>query len=170
MSAHTSSCACFHHRPAPLISSYAHRWPNSSSPMKLDMQRIAPRTCEWRIPAVDKDQIQSISQTESDVEVLESKLGIGRRARRDRSKMGAGSLGGSRPQSKEWDSMTLAEKAWEIYIGEKGVLFWLNKLAFVSIFVVIGSWIAFRFVGPGLGWYQLESPLLPPSQVYSGAD
>jgi hypothetical protein len=27
----------------------------------------------------------------------------------------------------------------------------------------------FRFIGPALGWYELDSGLLPPSQVLAGS-
>ncbi|KAL0928331.1 hypothetical protein M5K25_000206 [Dendrobium thyrsiflorum] len=68
--------------------------------------------------------------------------------------------------SKKWEEMRLSEKALELYVGEKGLLFWLNKLAYASIFVVIGGWILFRFVGPSLGLYQLDSPPLSPSSIF----
>lgn len=71
-------------------------------------------------------------------------------------------------KKKDWDEMTLAEKALELYLGEKGVLFWLNKFAYASIFIVVGAWILFRFVGPSLGLYQLESPLLAPTELFEG--
>ncbi|KAJ1692649.1 hypothetical protein LUZ63_009347 [Rhynchospora breviuscula] len=71
-------------------------------------------------------------------------------------------------KKKGWEEMTLAEKAVELYLGEKGALFWLNKFAYASIFIVIGGWILFRFVGPSLGLYQLESPLLAPSDLFNG--
>ncbi|PKU59876.1 uncharacterized protein LOC110116363 [Dendrobium catenatum] len=68
--------------------------------------------------------------------------------------------------AKKWEEMRLSEKALELYLGEKGVLFWLNKLAYASIFVVIGAWILFRFVGPSLGLYQLDSSPLSPSSIF----
>ncbi|EPS57949.1 hypothetical protein M569_16869, partial [Genlisea aurea] len=69
-------------------------------------------------------------------------------------------------RKKEWDGMTLTEKAVEVYMGEKGVLFWLNKFSYASIFVVIGGWILFRFVGPALNLYQLDSPPLSPTSMF----
>ncbi|KAJ0966972.1 hypothetical protein J5N97_023889 [Dioscorea zingiberensis] len=72
------------------------------------------------------------------------------------------------PPRKDWESMTLGEKAVELYVGEKGLLFWLNKFAYASIFMVIGGWILFRFVGPSLGLYQLDAPPLPPSSLLKG--
>lgn len=72
-------------------------------------------------------------------------------------------------EKKDWDSMTMSEKAIELYVGEKGLLFWLNKLAYASIFVVIGAWILFRFVGPALNLYQLDSDPLPPTAMFKGS-
>ncbi|XP_028774527.1 uncharacterized protein LOC114749570 [Neltuma alba] len=70
---------------------------------------------------------------------------------------------------KKWEDMSLAEKATDLYMGEKGLLFWLNKFAYASIFIMIGAWILFRFVGPSLNLYQLDSPPLSPSSVFKGS-
>lgn len=70
---------------------------------------------------------------------------------------------------KKWEDMTLTEKALELYVGEKGALFWLNKFAYASIFIMIGAWILFRFVGPSLNLYQLDSPPLSPADVLKGS-
>ncbi|XP_027347739.1 uncharacterized protein LOC113859123 [Abrus precatorius] len=67
---------------------------------------------------------------------------------------------------KKWEDMTLNEKAIELYMGEKGALFWLNKFAYASIFIMIGGWIVFRFLGPAFNLYQLDAPLLSPSDVF----
>lgn len=67
---------------------------------------------------------------------------------------------------KKWEDMTLSEKALELYVGEKGLLFWLNKLAYASIYAVIGGWILFRFVGPSLNLYQLDSAPLSPTSIF----
>jgi hypothetical protein len=69
---------------------------------------------------------------------------------------------------KKWEEMSLAEKALELYVGEKGMLFWLNKFAYASIFIMAGAWILFRFVGPSLGLYQLDAPPLAPTAVLGG--
>lgn len=71
--------------------------------------------------------------------------------------------------SKSWEEMTLSEKAVELYMGEKGLLFWVNKFAYASIFIVIGGWILFRFVGPALNLYQLDSPPLPPNAMFKAS-
>lgn len=70
---------------------------------------------------------------------------------------------------KDWESMTMIEKAIELYVGEKGLLFWINKFAYASIFIIIGAWILFRFVGPALNLYQLDAPPLSPSAVLKGS-
>ncbi|CAD6335380.1 unnamed protein product [Miscanthus lutarioriparius] len=70
---------------------------------------------------------------------------------------------------KEWEEMSVSEKAAELYVGEKGLLFWLNKFAYASIFIIVGAWVLFRFVGPSLGLYQLDAPPLPPTAVFGGS-
>ncbi|KAL6345264.1 hypothetical protein AAG906_015747 [Vitis piasezkii] len=73
------------------------------------------------------------------------------------------------PPPKDWKDMSITEKAIELYVGEKGALFWLNKFAYASIFIVIGAWILFRFVGPALNLYQLDSAPLSPSSLFKGS-
>ncbi|XP_051199339.1 uncharacterized protein [Lolium perenne] len=72
-------------------------------------------------------------------------------------------------KKKGWDEMSLPEKAVELYVGEKGALFWLNKFAYASIFIMAGAWILFRFVGPLTGLYQLDAPPLAPTDVLRGS-
>lgn len=69
---------------------------------------------------------------------------------------------------KKWEDMSMAEKAMDLYMGEKGLLFWLNKFAYASIFIMIGGWILFRFVGPSLNLYQLDTPPLSPTSIFKG--
>ncbi|KAK9072598.1 hypothetical protein SSX86_009033 [Deinandra increscens subsp. villosa] len=70
---------------------------------------------------------------------------------------------------KDWEAMTVREKALELYVGEKGLLFWINKFAYASIYIIIGAWILFRFVGPALNLYQLDAPPLSPTDVLKGS-
>ncbi|GAY57801.1 hypothetical protein CUMW_182220 [Citrus unshiu] len=70
---------------------------------------------------------------------------------------------------KKWEDMSLSEKAMDLYMGEKGLLFWLNKFAYASIFITIGAWILFRFVGPSLNLYQLDAAPLSPSNMFKGS-
>ncbi|KAL9241434.1 hypothetical protein vseg_015549 [Gypsophila vaccaria] len=69
---------------------------------------------------------------------------------------------------KTWEEMSMSEKAIELYVGEKGALYWLNKFAYASIFIIIGAWILFRFVGPALNLYQLDSAPLAPESLFKG--
>lgn len=75
-----------------------------------------------------------------------------------------------KPPPKDWESMNLTEKAIELYMGEKGLLFWLNKFAYASIFIIIGGWIIFRFVGPALDLYQLDTPPLAPESMFKASE
>ncbi|CAN8257741.1 unnamed protein product [Cochlearia groenlandica] len=94
--------------------------------------------------------------------------------RGSRKKMREEGLGGEGKKkkaetvTKTWEEMTMNEKALELYVGEKGLLFWLNKLAYASIYIVIGGWIVFRFVGPALNLYQLDTPPLDPKNILKG--
>ncbi len=40
---------------------------------------------------------------------------------------------------------------------------WANQAAFASIFILIGGWILFRFVGPLTGLYALTNDLTAKS-------
>lgn len=96
-----------------------------------------------------------------------------RQARRQREINGTVTKSLEKPKKekvpKKWEEMNLTEKAMELYVGEKGALFWLNKFAYASIFIMIGAWILFRFVGPALDIYQLDKPLLSPTDVLKGS-
>lgn len=61
-----------------------------------------------------------------------------------------------------WQQMDAFEKISELYLGQRGVLFWVNKVAYASVFAVIGAWVLFRFVGPALGLYKLQGDFTPP--------
>nr|XP_027076232.1 uncharacterized protein LOC113700025 [Coffea arabica]XP_027079257.1 uncharacterized protein LOC113702317 [Coffea arabica] len=91
-----------------------------------------------------------------------------RRRRRNQQQDGASMKAETAAHPKDWESMTLTEKVVELYMGEKGILFWLNKFAYASIFIIIGGWIVFRFVGPALNLYQLDSPPLAPTSMFKG--
>ena len=57
----------------------------------------------------------------------------------------------------DWEQLSAAEKLNQLYMGDRGALFWLNKLAYAACFGLVGGWIVFRFVGPALGLYQLSN-------------
>lgn len=100
---------------------------------------------------------------------VEIRFKRGSRRRRRLEEEGGGIARKPAAVAKDWDSMSLSEKALELYVGEKGMLFWLNKFAYASIFIVIGGWILFRFVGPALNLYQLDGPPLPPTSLLKGS-
>ncbi|CAN6481805.1 unnamed protein product [Victoria cruziana] len=117
----------------------------------------------------DGKEYAAASAAEPVVEIR-FRRGTRRRARLYRDEGANPPVARKRPaEPKDWDSMTLSEKAMELYLGEKGALFWLNKFAYASIFIVIGGWILFRFVGPYLGLYQLDGSPLSPSDVFKGS-
>ncbi|XP_038998059.1 uncharacterized protein LOC120123181 [Hibiscus syriacus] len=88
-------------------------------------------------------------------------------ARGERQRMNSKAAAEAAP--KKWEEMSMTEKALELYVGEKGLLFWLNKFAYASIFIVIRAWIVFRFVGHALNLYQLDSPPLAPTSMFNGS-
>ncbi|KAL1191924.1 hypothetical protein V5N11_032268 [Cardamine amara subsp. amara] len=111
---------------------------------------------------------EKISQPLDGVEIR-FKRGSRRRIREEGSGEGGGQNGKKAATvQKPWEEMTLNEKALELYVGEKGLLFWLNKLAYASIYIVIGGWILFRFVGPAFNLYQLDTPPLDPKNILKG--
>ena len=58
-----------------------------------------------------------------------------------------------------WDKLDVGQKAYELYAGKRGLLFWMNRIALWSVGGIIVAWILFRFVGPSLGLYELKSTL-----------
>ncbi|KAJ4965588.1 hypothetical protein NE237_017437 [Protea cynaroides] len=111
-----------------------------------------------------------VMPTATPAETVEIRFRRGSRKRsklqQDRINSSSGGLPKTPSPPKDWESMTTTEKAMELYMGEKGLLFWLNKFAYASIFIIIGAWILFRFVGPSLGLYQLDATPLPPSNMF----
>lgn len=110
---------------------------------------------------------EKVSQPLDGVEIR-FKRGSRRRMREGGSGEGQTGKKAEKSVQKPWEEMTLNEKALELYVGEKGLLFWLNKLAYASIYIVIGGWILFRFVGPALNLYQLDTPPLDPKNILKG--
>ncbi|KAL6781367.1 CGL3 [Auxenochlorella protothecoides x Auxenochlorella symbiontica] len=64
---------------------------------------------------------------------------------------------------KGWDDMPLPMKVSQLWMGKRGLLFWSNKLAWAAVIGVGVLWVVFRFVGPALGLYQLQSDLTTPN-------
>jgi hypothetical protein len=61
-----------------------------------------------------------------------------------------------------WDEMSTGDKAIQLWMGERGLLFWANKASYAMLFIIGGGWVVFRFLGPALGLYDLANG--PPQQ------
>ena len=64
-----------------------------------------------------------------------------------------------------WERMDPPRKATEFWLGKRGVLFWLNKVALGSVIALAGGWVLFRFVGPALGLYELKEGIGAPPNL-----
>ena len=154
-------------------------------------QRSGPHAAHARIarlrrPAASSDDDPSTAPSggdadkEANVEAMEARLGLGRKARSAGGGLGSPSesarrasgetIRNDKAQWKEgqllpdgWDKMDPGERVMEVLYGERGFLFWLNWLAYRSIFVLVGAWIVFRFIGPALNLYSLKDALLDPN-------
>ena len=62
-----------------------------------------------------------------------------------------------------WDQMDLPTKLYQLYMGERGFMFWSGKAALASTIFLAVAWVAFRVVGPALGLYQLASDFQQPN-------
>ncbi|KAF9618456.1 hypothetical protein IFM89_001179 [Coptis chinensis] len=130
--------------------------------------KATPPTTNSSSNGEDGNSIPSMPQPtipQPDAVEIRFRRGSRRRTREKEMDSSGGSSAKPRLPPKDWESMTLGEKAVELYMGEKGALFWLNKFAYASIYIVIGAWILFRFVGPSLGLYQLDTPPLSPTSI-----
>jgi hypothetical protein len=143
-------------------------------------------TTQWEKPSnvkiINKAK-EDLKNQEESVADLEARLGVGKKGREMRAQAAA-----SQPQDQEqaeaaareerrnrdkvkweegnlfpegWEEMNTGDKIIQGMWGERGFLFWLNWLSYRFIFVMIGGWILFRFVGPALNIYQLTNPFDP---------
>ncbi|KAL4538835.1 hypothetical protein Ndes2526B_g02887 [Nannochloris sp. 'desiccata'] len=62
-----------------------------------------------------------------------------------------------------WSNMDPLEKMNELYLGQRGFLFWSTKLATNGVIALGVAWVLFRIVGPALGLYQLADDINTPS-------
>uniref|UniRef100_A0A7S3YCT4 Uncharacterized protein n=2 Tax=Lotharella globosa TaxID=91324 RepID=A0A7S3YCT4_9EUKA len=62
-----------------------------------------------------------------------------------------------------WEEMDLGTKVANIYMGKRGLLFWLTQISLYVAAAVIVGWVVFRFVGPALGLYKLANGFDPES-------
>ena len=78
-------------------------------------------------------------------------------AKRNRVRAGAnGSLALWEGDPERWDAMSASERAWVCWTGEKGWMYWMNQASLYGAGGLAFFWVAFRFVGPALGLYQLR--------------
>lgn len=56
-----------------------------------------------------------------------------------------------------WEEMDPIEKATEIYLGERGILYWSTQLTIWGLVLLVAAWVVFRFLGPSLGLYALDN-------------
>ena len=61
-----------------------------------------------------------------------------------------------------FDRMSPAEKVSQLWMGERGALYWMNWLAVRAVGVLAVAWILFRFIGPALHLYDLKGLLDAP--------
>eukprot|EP00899_Mesostigma_viride_P003063 jgi/Mesvir1/12758/Mv22822-RA.1 len=100
-------------------------------------------------------------EVESSIEEMEQRLKLGKRKAKENKGIPAGEKPLPVKPKKNWDDMTGSEKLTELYLGEKGFLYWLNQLAWYAIIGMVVLWALFRFVGPQFGLFDLQSPLEP---------
>jgi len=104
---------------------------------------------------------------EARLEAMESRLratGGSSAATRSRSAASQEKPAGQRAAWKEgqlfpegWEEMDPVEKATELYLGERGFLYWATQLTIGGLVVLVVAWVAFRFIGPSFGLYALEN-------------
>jgi hypothetical protein len=70
---------------------------------------------------------------------------------RDRAEWKAGQLF---PEG--WEQMDPVEKATELYLGKRGMLFWASEIAWKGAIALGVAWALFR-IGGAVGLYQLQA-------------
>lgn len=55
-----------------------------------------------------------------------------------------------------WDERAGGERAWAVWTGEKGWMYWMNQASLYGAGGLAFFWVVFRFVGPAIGLYQLN--------------
>ena len=52
--------------------------------------------------------------------------------------------------------MDVGDRVAELYLGERGLLFWSAQLAWYGSIGLVGAWVLFRIALPALGLYTLQ--------------
>lgn len=126
----------------------------------------------FRIRAQDEKTSKESEEEEKRVEAFESRLRATKKAggkEEGRSRM-ASSSSGQRAEWKKgqlfpegWEDMSVAEKMVELYLGDRGFLYWSTQLAVGGVVTLLVAWVFFRFVGPSLGLYRLANDITTPN-------
>ena len=153
------------------------RWTATTGRAGASARKLERSSASLRRPRATDDGDEELARSEADIESLEARLGIGRKGREAKTQPTASTQadpaqarqrqadaakkvewkeGSLTPEG--WNAMNVTEKVVQGLWGEKGFLYWLNYLSYRLIFVMIGGWILFRFVGPAMGIYQLTNP------------
>jgi len=107
---------------------------------------------------------------EARLEAMESRLrATGGSSAAPRSRQGSSAASQEKPAGQRaawkegqlfpegWEEMDPLEKATELYLGERGFLYWATQLTIGGLVVLVVAWVAFRFIGPSFGLYALEN-------------
>ena len=120
---------------------------------------------------------QSMTEEEARVEAFESRLKAGKKTTPSPSSSAQGkramnvtAAAGGRAEWKKgklfpegWEDMNPLQKATELYLGERGFLYWSSQLAIGGTVVLVVAWVFFRFIGPSVGLYQLSNDINTPN-------
>ena len=78
-------------------------------------------------------------------------------AKRDRVRPGAnGQLAMWERDPAAWEETPAAERAWTVWTGEKGWMYWMNQASLYGAGGIAFGWVLFRFIGPAIGLYTLN--------------
>lgn len=137
----------------------------SSCPAFRNQSRIKQQSSRCLACQAQSSNDLAESDDDSKIEEFEKELRSRRRASEAAPKASSGNSAeqqSSRPKWEKnqlvpegWNSMSASQKATQLYMGERGLLFWINRLAVGGLIGTGVLWVAFRFVGPALGLYTL---------------
>lgn len=122
------------------------------------LKRNRYRLCSKEDPGVDLEdeaeeriaRLEAAAKGRSSVKEVESEEDSESKVQKREWKKGE-------PLPEGWKDLSAGQKAWELYAGERGALYWANRVALIAAIVLGVTWIFFRFVGPILGLYELKS-------------
>ena len=132
---------------------------------------VQPRR-QIRMQAGDGDGPDEVTQQaeEERVEAFESRLrggdSAGRKKKMNDSVSGNATMSAANRRAEwkkgqlfpeGWEEMDPIEKATELYLGERGILYWSTQLTIGGLVLLVVAWVGFRFIGPALGLYQLTN-------------